>query len=246
MTAESHKHHGLRVLGFSLAALNLALWFSMPAIRAFIDNVTGRWSNPRNPTITTGVQELLVYFDPWLARKVFPAVYILGLAAMPFLALPGARQAGPTPGRTRAVVVGMLLIGLEAVWLALIAIGLFLRGPDWNLFWPGEAWSESKLVALNNVNLSDYFWLSLLDRPLPGSWLGRELPGLLLLGGYFLAGIGLAYLLIRWEGRATPFWRWLVLVLLLQVATLVPLKMACRWVFNLKYWIYDPEFVWNV
>jgi len=51
------------------------LWFWVPAIRAFIDQRTGRWADPNNPIILNGVQELLVYFDPLLARVVIPFVY---------------------------------------------------------------------------------------------------------------------------------------------------------------------------
>ncbi|RMF63965.1 MAG: cytochrome C, partial [Calditrichaeota bacterium] len=51
--------------------------------------------SPANPTKTPnpskapwyflGLQEMLVYFDPWLAGVVFPSLIILGLMAIPYL-----------------------------------------------------------------------------------------------------------------------------------------------------------------
>jgi hypothetical protein len=77
-------------------------------------------------------------------------------------------------------------------------------------------------------------------------WVYRELPGLLLLGGYFSAGISLAYGCRRLGHCTTPFWRSALVVFLLQVATLVPLKVASYWLFNIKYWIAEPTFFWNI
>ena len=131
--------------------------------------------------------------------------------------------------------------------MSLIAVEVFLRGPNWNLFWPGEPWDEYKVMPLNYIDLSEIFWRRWMGRPLEGMpWPLRELPGLLLLGGYLLAGFVVARGLFRWGRRVTPYWRWVVFVLLFQVAALVPLKMACRWAFNLKYWIAIPEYWWNL
>jgi len=229
----------VQILGISLALFNVLLWFCVPAIRAFVDETTGRWANPDNPRIMNGVQELLVYFDPWLARGVFPIIFTLGLAVIPFLKK-------PSDGLAYSLFVSFLLIGFEMVWLGLIAVAVFLRGPDWNIFWPGEIW-QHKIVPLNFVDLSDYFWLRWMGQSLEGKpWALRELPGLVLLGGYLLAGSVIAYGLFRMAHRVTPYWRWAVLVLLVEVAALVPIKMACRWVFDLKYWIFIPEHFINV
>jgi hypothetical protein len=237
----------VRILGISLALVNLLLWFCVPAIRAFVDETTSRWSNTDNPRIGMGVQELLVYFDPWLAGVVFPLIYIFGLAAIPFLMQRSPAGTGPRPGLVRTVIVSLLLIAFELVWLLLIAVGVFLRGPNWNIFWPGEPWDESKVVPLNNVNLSDAVWLGSGGRTVDSMpWVVRELPGLALVGGYLLTGMVIAYWLYRSGSRATSYWRWAVAVLLFQLASLVPLKMMCRWLFSTKYWIYIPEHGWNV
>ena len=49
--------------------------------------------------------------------------------------------------------------------MTLIVLGTLLRGPNWNFFGPYEFWDAHKVEALNNVNLSEYFWQS---------WLGTS------------------------------------------------------------------------
>jgi hypothetical protein len=236
----------MRILAISFALLNLLLWYSVPAIRSFVDAQTGRWANPNNPSIMTGVQELLVYFDPWLARSVFPVVFTLGFALIPFLRKPDDTRSVAYWNQGFNVVITLLLIGFEMVWLSLIAVGVFLRGPNWNIFWPGEEWSEHKIVALNNVDLSQYVWARRGISTTGMSSVYREFLGLLLLSGYWLAGISLAYGCYRLACRTTPYWRWAILTFLLQLAALVPLKIACRWLFNIKYWISFPDVFWNI
>jgi hypothetical protein len=226
MSAVTREGRRLQILGISLALLNAVLWFCTPAICAYVDEITGRRTDPRNPLFISGVQELFVYFDPWLAHGVFPLIYTVGLAAIPFLKKPGEIQAASRPGgRAYSIVVSLLLIGFEMVWLFLIAVQVFLRGPNWNIFWPGEPWDVHRVVPLNNVNFSEYFWPGWVGRPVDGMpWVSRELPGLVLLGGYFLAGSAIAYGLFRRAHRLTPYWRWAALVLLVQFAALLRSK----------------------
>jgi hypothetical protein len=251
MSSLARENRGVQILGISLACFNLALWFGVLPIRAFVDITTGRHADPlnpqSNPRIGFGVPELLVYFDPWLAGIVFPLVYTLGFAAIPFLKKTGKVEPGLRPGRAYSVIVLLLLIGFEMVWLFLIAASVFLRGPNWVIFWPGEPGDPHKVVPLNNVTLSQSFWIGWLGQStdvMP--WYVRELPGLVSFAAYFLAGMVLARILFRRTGRATPYWRWLALLMLIQIAALVPLKMLLLWVFNLKYWVYVPEYWVNV
>jgi len=37
------------------------------------------------------------------------------------------------------------------MWIALIIIGTFIRGPGWYLFLPGQYWDVHKTVAITNV-----------------------------------------------------------------------------------------------
>ncbi len=238
----------LQILGILLASLNLTIYFSVPAIRHFVDQTTGRWADANNPRIMIGVQELLVYFDPWLASYVLPVIYTVGFAFIPFLTEPSDTQPFPGLGKLVAVVVSLLLGVLEMVWLALVAVEIFLRGPNWNLFWPGEKWDANRVVLLNLVNLSDYFWLKWSSQAPQNdmAWTLREMPGLVFVGCYLFGGTLLAYWLFRKGRGLTPFWCWLCLVLLFQSAAMVPIKVFLHWVFNLKYLIYLPEYHFNL
>jgi hypothetical protein len=74
-------------MGIALGLLNVLLWYSVPAVREWVLAIHEYGPN-KNMVILSGVQELLVYFDPWLARGVFPVVYTLGFAVVPFLVKP--------------------------------------------------------------------------------------------------------------------------------------------------------------
>src|SRR5262249_44018560 len=89
----------LKVLAGALAATNLLLWHAVPWLRDSFDAMTGRLGSPHRPMFLNGVQELLVYYDPWLARGVFPAVYTLGFVAIAFLCQPPQDPAGADPGQ---------------------------------------------------------------------------------------------------------------------------------------------------
>jgi hypothetical protein len=236
-----------------LALLNVLLWFAVPAISAGVDELTGRRravqdSLGKRPNLIfmTGAQELFVYFDTWLARGVFPVIYIAGLAVLPLLKKPAPERTGSQSDLIYAVIVSLLLIGFEMVWLFLLAVAIFLRGPDWNLYWPGEAWDPYRIVPINNVNLSTLFWTHPAGENGERPWFIREWPGLVSLSAYFVAGAVIAWALYRRTGRTTPYWRWLVLLLLVLIAALVPLKMLSRWVFNIKYLLHVPEYWINV
>ena len=62
---------------------------------------------------------------------------------------------------------------------SLIVMGTFLRGPNWNFFGFYEKWDTHKVEALNNIDLSQYFWINGMGQALPkappGSGALREL-----------------------------------------------------------------------
>ena len=194
-----------------------------------------------------GLQEMLVYFDPWLAGVVLPGLIILGLMAIPYIDT-NPKGNGYYTFRERKWEIGIFLFGWLILWSQMIVIGTFLRGPNWNFFGPYEYWDITKVEPLVNVDLSEYFWIKMLGTGLPDNWFIRELPGILLIGAYFF---WLPVWLAR-RKRIRPFYekmgapRYYVGMSLLLVMLLMPIKMYCRWLFNLKYFIHIQEFFFNI
>jgi hypothetical protein len=112
-----------------------------------------RTPNPsKAPWYFLGLQEMLVYFDPWFAGVVLPALIIVGLMVIPYIDI-NPRGNGYYTFKERKFSVSMFLFGFLVLWIALIVIGTFFRGPGWNLFWPWQYWDPHKTVALTNVDL---------------------------------------------------------------------------------------------
>ena len=140
----------------------------------------GAAPNPaKAPWYFLGLQELLVYFDPWMAGVVLPTLIIVGLMAIPYIDT-NPRGNGYFSFRERKWEIVMFCFGFIILWVVLIILGTFLRGPNWNFFGPYEYWDPNKLVPLNNVSVSEIFWVKWLKTALPTFWLKRELPGILL------------------------------------------------------------------
>lgn len=207
---------------------------------------TSRIPNPsKAPWYFLGLQEMLVYFDPWMAGVVLPTMIIVGLIAMPYIDY-NQRGNGYYTFAQRKFSMVMFLFGFLVLWVTLIVLGTFLRGPNWNFFGPFEAWDPHKTVPLNNVNLSEIFWLGL-GYSSSGFWLWRELPGIILILAYLLLLPPLlAKTIMKPLFVKMGFMRFFILVTLLQFMALLPIKMVLRWTINLKYIVFIPEAFFNI
>ncbi len=210
---------------------------------------------PANPTDTPnpskapwyflGLQEMLVYFDPWMAGVVAPTLIIIGLSAIPYIDK-NPKGNGYYCFKDRQFAITGYMFGFLILWLLLIFVGTFLRGPNWNFFGPYEAWDVHKLVPLVNVNLSELIYVKLLSRPLPGHWFTREIFGIGLLGGYYLILPPLlAKTIMKAYRQQIGGARYAVLMVLLLTMLTLPIKMILRWSLNLKYIIAIPEYFLN-
>jgi hypothetical protein len=217
-----------------------------------------RTPNPsKAPWYFLGLQEMLVYYDPWLAGVVFPSLIIVGLMAIPYIDT-NPKGNGYYTYKERKVEINLFLFGFLILWVLLVILGTFLRGPNWNFFGPYEYWDLHKLEALVNVNLSEFIWVKLLKWDYNGmNMFVRELPGILLVLFYVgvLPGIlakvqkplpfGLTFGLKKYYEKMGP-WRYAVFVMLLLSMIALPIKMMLRWVFNLKYIVALPEIFFNI
>ncbi|MEX2288041.1 MAG: hypothetical protein WD648_13185 [Planctomycetaceae bacterium] len=216
--------------------------------------------NPsKAPWYFLGLQEMLVYYDPWLAGVVFPSMIIVGLMAIPYIDF-NKRGNGYYIFAERKFAVITFMFGFLPLWIAMIILGTFLRGPNWNIFGIYEFWDVHKLEALTNVNLSEYFWVlspwgtGLPVAPANAPWweqlrviLLREFPGFLAVFVYLVVLPPLlAATVFRSFFQRMGFLRYMVFSNLVLLMAALPIKMVLRWSFNLKYIIAIPEWFFNV
>jgi hypothetical protein len=206
-----------------------------------------RTPNPsKAPWYFLGLQEMLVYFDPWIAGVVLPGFIIVGLCAIPYLDT-NPRGNGYYTFEERPFAWVFFWVGFVLFWVLFVILGTFLRGPNWSFFGPFEYWDLHKLEPLVNVDLSTYVWVYGLKQNLPTNPLVREAPGILALLGFFVLIpplFGKTFLrgLVQRMGMV----RYNVFMHLLLWFALLPLKMLLRWTVNLKYIVGIPEWFFNV
>ena len=204
--------------------------------------------NPsKAPWYFLGLQEMLVYFDPWMAGVVLPSMIIVGLMAMPYIDFNKQGNGYYTIDQRKFAYI-TFQFGFLVLWVMLILLGTFLRGPNWNFFGPYEYWDLHKVIPLNNVNLSDIVWVQLLgtsraaEHPRPRAAGHADLPGLL----RWCPPIVLGRTVFRKYVEQAGLVRYLVLVILLLFMASLPIKMVLRWTINLKYLVAIPEYFFNI
>ncbi|MFT7676340.1 MAG: hypothetical protein ACI8QC_000310 [Planctomycetota bacterium] len=206
-----------------------------------------RTPNPsKAPWYFLGLQELLVYFDPWIAGVLLPSFIVVGLMAIPYLDT-NPKGNGYYTFEERPFAISFFMVGFLLMWVSLVIMGTFLRGPNWSFFGPFEYWDPHKLEPMLSLNLSDYFWVRMLDTVRPTNPIIRELPGLAFLGFWFgvIPPILGKTIMKKMSGQLGAI-RFAVLMHLLMWTAIVPLKMVARWTISLKYIVGIPEWFLNV
>jgi len=217
-------------------------------LRAPLEEAANPTSSPnpaKAPWYFLGLQEMLVYFDPWLAGVVLPTLIIVGLMAIPYIDT-NPRGNGYYSFRERKWEIGVFLYGFLVLWSFLIITGTFLRGPNWSFYGPYEYWDPNKLEPLVNIDLSELFWVKALAMPLPKLWLIREAPGLILVLLYLGLPLVLALGPFRRFYLKMGAARYYVGAYLFLTMMSLPIKMVLRWLFNLKYLVHIQEIFLNI
>jgi hypothetical protein len=235
------------LISLILCSVVLIVWsiflkapLEQPANRAVTPNPS------KAPWYFLGLQEMLVYFDPWLAGVVLPGLIIVGLIAIPYIDK-NPKGNGYYTFKERKAEITIFLFGFVVLWCSLIVLGTFLRGPNWNFFGPFEFWDLHKLEALVNVNLSDYIWVRMLGVGLPKFWLLREIVGIVLVLIYvFAMPVILGKTVFKTYYQKLGAARYYVAAFLFLSMMSLPAKMLLRWIFNLKYIVAIPEFFFNI
>ena len=234
------------VLCFLLTTVVLWVWsMLMPApLEPLAD--PNKTPNPsKAPWYFVGLQELLVYFDPWIAGVVLPTLIIVGLMAIPYIDK-SPHGIGEYNYKDRKFAVWVFSLG-TAFWFLLIIIGYFFRGPSWQWYWPWESWEfhkESHVVT--------------------HSWSIVE--GIVFLVCYAAVGLGLPIALPYVVGPKVTTDSWLkrlcdglqtfyekrgptiytIEILLLLGMIGIPIKMILRLFFNVKYILTIPAIQLNI
>jgi hypothetical protein len=196
-----------------------------------------RTPNPsKAPWYFLGLQEMLVFFDPWHAGVVLPSLIIMGLMVIPYIDI-NPKGNGYYTFAERKFEILTYIFGFHILWVSLIVIGTFLRGPGWNWFWPWQKWDLHKVEAMANVDLP---YLVGLRDPL---W--SSIFGLVLILGYFVVGTWGMYAWVRRLKGPEFMQRWGMprfattsFLFLNMVAVII--KMVMRHAFSVKYILVTP------
>jgi hypothetical protein len=204
---------------------------------------------PANPNLTMnpskapwyflGLQEMLVYFDPWIAGVVMPSLMLVGLMAFPYVDS-NPLGVGYYTWKQRKVAIGAFLFGF-ASWVLLIIIGTFMRGPGWIWFWPGQTWDHNTVIYEVNRDLPDLVGLT--SQPLKGLF------GALVVGIFFVIFGYITHKLVTWDKfekkifQRTSLLQYLVFQFFaITILWALPAKLLIRQLFRIKYVMVTPWF----
>src|SRR6185503_8458362 len=81
-----------------------------------------------------------------------PGLIIVGLMVVPYVDI-NPKGNGYYCFKDRWFAISTFLFGFLVMWILLIIMGTFVRGPGWYLFLPGQYWDVHKTVAITNVDL---------------------------------------------------------------------------------------------
>ena len=209
---------------------------------------------PSNPTLTMnpakapwyflGLQEMLVYFDPWMAGVVMPTLIIVGLMAIPYIDVNPLGN-GYYTYKQRKFAIWTFLFGFIGLWVSMIVIGTFIRGPGWMWFWPTQTWDHTRVDFSVNRNLNQvapFSWI------VPDTAWGRGLFGAVAVGLYFVVAGYLMHRLCLLTDFARKMYRRMTLLQIITLHTFLilmlslPVKILFRLLFRIKYIWVTPWF----
>jgi len=204
---------------------------------------------PANPSLTMnpskapwyflGLQEMLVYFDPWMAGVVLPSLILVGLMAIPYM------DANPLGNgyytyKQRKFAILSFCFGFLILWLSMVVIGTFIRGPGWIWFWPGQTWDHNRVVFEANRDLPDIFGIT--------SAIGKGIfGGIVTLFYAAVTAVGF-HKVLTWNDFNRKIYRRMSLVQYLTVQFFMvsmmalPVKMIAKLAFRIKYVWVTPWF----
>ena len=204
--------------------------------------------DPSDPSVTPnpakapwyflGLQEMLVYFDPWIAGVIFPSLIVMGLMAMPYVDI-NPKGNGYYTFKERWFAILTFCFGFHILWILLIIVGVFMRGPGWLWFWPWQEWDAHRIVADTNYDLTQFIGID--SKSLLGSVIGGGV-----ITVYFFLGMVIPFLFLKVTGNRTleklGIVRYSLVAFLFLSMMGLPVKVFLKLVFHLKYIWVTPWF----
>ncbi len=195
--------------------------------------------NPaKAPWYFLGLQEMLVYFDPWIAGVVFPSLIVMGLMVIPYVDM-NPKGNGYYTFKERKFAILTFCFGFHVLWILLIIVGVFMRGPGWLWFWPWEEWDSHRIVADTNYDLTQFIGID--SKSLLGFIIGGGLVSI-----YFFLGMTVPYILMKMKNsqmlEKLGIIRYSIVAFLFLSMFGLPIKMVLKLVFHLKYIWVTPWF----
>ena len=204
--------------------------------------------DPSDPSVTPnpakapwyflGLQEMLVYFDPWIAGVIFPSLIVMGLMAMPYIDV-NPKGNGYYTFKERWFAILTFCFGFHILWILLIIVGVFMRGPGWLWFWPWQEWDAHRIVADTNYDLTQFIGVD--SKSLLGSVIGGGV-----ITVYFFLGMVIPFLFLKVTGNRTleklGIVRYSLVAFLFLSMMGLPIKVFLKLIFHLKYIWVTPWF----
>ena len=204
---------------------------------------------PANPSLTMnpskapwyflGLQEMLVYFDPWIAGVVMPTLIIVGLIAIPYID-ENPLGNGYYTYKQRRFAIWTFIFGFIILWCSMIVIGTLIRGPGWMWFWPGMTWDHNRLIFEINRDLHEIIGIT--SQPWIGIFGGLVVGGFVAVSGYACHRVITATEFSRKILARMSLLQYAILQTLLIIMLALPVKIAARLLFRIKYVWVTPWF----
>lgn len=169
-----------------------------------------------------GLQELLAYFDPYLAGVIIPSAILAGLYLIPFLDPDPVKGIGRMAFKERPFAISCFLGGV-VLWYSLLLVGWFFRGPYWTFYWP---WEDHSIPKATEVALWSF--------PLPA--------GIAFLVCYFTMIFTIPAIIFQNFFFKLGIIRYHITMALFGGMILVLIKILLRNAFHVKYILVTPWF----
>jgi hypothetical protein len=195
--------------------------------------------NPaKAPWYFLGLQEMLVYFDPWIAGVVYPSLILVGLMVIPYVDV-NPKGNGYYTFKDRKFAILTFFFGFHVLWILLIIVGVFMRGPGWLWFWPWQEWDSHRIVAETNYDLTQFIGID--SKSLLGSVIGGAVVTI-----YFFIGMTVPFVIMKLKKSQMldklGVIRYSLVAFLFWSMWALPIKMVLKLVFSMKYIWVTPWF----